>query len=307
MSEKPKKIKLPNRTVIHTLDLSPDGEQLVVGQDSSKAHSNLSLRLLPDLKLVSELEHEKHELMLMARYFPDGKTLAYVDSRMVPQVFDLEQGSTSQLKIKNSRVQWLAPALKGSRLVLSGALTQVWDNGLEKIIWVLPGQVAAKDPDQVPAVAALHPNGKQIAVAGAEKGCIQIYDLEREGVAMRLEGAPDQARWVSYDPHARYIAAIEWLSHGIFLWDLKSGKPLLPDLFGAEFESYWCLRFDADGRYLALGMLSGFVLVVRLADGKLVLDKQEHRGRVWDLVFTPDGKQLISGGDDATLCLWDLS
>jgi WD40 repeat protein len=307
MSVRPKKIKLPNRTVVHTLDISPAGEQLVIGQDSSKGHSNLSMWSLPDLQLLSELEHEEHELMLMARYLPDGKTLAYVDSTLQPRHYNLEQQKASPLKLKNPRVHWLTPAAKGSRLALAGALTQVWDESRQKVIWVLPGQVASKDPDSIPAVAALHPNGEQIAVAGAEKGCIQIYDLDRDEPVLRLTAAPDQARWVSFDPHASYVAAIEWNSHGAFLWDLHNREHLLPDIFGPESESYWCLRFDPNGQHIALGMLSGYVVVVRLADGKFILDEQQHKGRVWDLAFTPDGKHLITGGDDATLCFWDLS
>ncbi len=307
MSDNPKTIKLPNRTVIHTLDISPNGAQLVIGQDSTKGHSNLSLWSLPGLQLLSELEHEKHELMLMARYFPDGKTLAYVDSTLQPCLLDFEQQKVSRLKLKNPRVQWLAPAPKSNRVVLAGALTQVWDASRSKVIWQLPGQVASRDPDSIPAVAALDPSETQIAVAAVEEGCIQIYDLDRPEPVQRLTGAPDQARWVGIDPGARYLAAVEWYSHGIFLWDLSNGEKLLPDVFGPEFESYWCLRFDPEGKYLALGMLSGYVVVIRLPDGEFIIDEQQHKGRVWDLAFTPDGKHLISGGDDATLCLWDLS
>src|SRR5947209_7835060 len=224
MGVKPKKIKTPNRTVIHTLDISPDGDQLVIGQDSTKSHSNLSLWSLPDLEFISELEHEAGELLLVARYFTDGKTLAYVDSTLKPSLYNLAQEKATLIKLKNSRVQWLAPAQKGTRLVLAGALTQVWDAGSKKVVWALPGQVAAKDPNSIPAVAALHPNGKQIAVAGAEKGCIQIYDLDSNKPVQCLTDAPDHARWLSYDPNGHYLAAIEWYSHGTFLWDVQNGE-----------------------------------------------------------------------------------
>ena len=80
----------------------------------------------------------------------------------------------------------------------------------------------------------------------------------------------------------------------------------LPRLLNATFEALWCLRFDPRGRYLALGMLSGYVLVVRLEDGELLVDERRHEGRVWDLAFTPDGTNLVSGGDDGAVLIWDL-
>ncbi|HZH31997.1 MAG TPA: WD40 repeat domain-containing protein [Pyrinomonadaceae bacterium] len=307
MKYKPRKVKLPNRTVIHTLDINPAGDQLVVGQDSPKNHSYLTLWSAPDLKLISELEHEKHELLKMARFTSDGKKIAYVDSTLTPRIYDLEEKKSSPLNLKNPVVQWLAPASKGDQLVVAGALTQVWDASAEKVVWKLPGQVASKNRESIPAIAALHPNGKQIAVAGVEKGAIRIYDLKQDEPVKSLQDAPDQARWISFDPHGRYLAAIELNSHGTFVWNVRSGKQILPDVFGAEFESYWCLRFHPNGKYLALGMLSGYVVVVRLADGEFLLDEKQHKGRVWDLVFTPDGKHLISGGDDATLFLWELN
>ena len=32
-----------------------------------------------------------------------------------------------------------------------------------------------------------------------------------------------------------------------------------------------------------------------------------HTGAVWGVAFTADGKQLVSGGEDGTMKLWDLT
>ncbi len=40
--------------------------------------------------------------------------------------------------------------------------------------------------------------------------------------------------------------------------------------------------------------------------GTLITTLQAHKGAVWDVEFTPDGKTLISGSEDNNLMLWNL-
>ena len=48
------------------------------------------------------------------------------------------------------------------------------------------------------------------------------------------------------------------------------------------------------------------IYVHDLATGDATFSANEHRGRVWDLAFTPDGRRLITGGDDYTARIWKL-
>ncbi|MEM7581076.1 MAG: hypothetical protein AAF316_14765, partial [Cyanobacteria bacterium P01_A01_bin.80] len=41
-------------------------------------------------------------------------------------------------------------------------------------------------------------------------------------------------------------------------------------------------------------------------DGSLITTLQGHKGAVWDVEFTPDGKNLVSGSEDNNLMLWNL-
>jgi WD40 repeat protein len=64
--------------------------------------------------------------------------------------------------------------------------------------------------------------------------------------------------------------------------------------------------FHPNGEYLATGSLVGFISIYRLQDGEIVFSEQIHEGRVWDLAFTPDGKKIISGGDDGVVSILEL-
>ena len=41
--------------------------------------------------------------------------------------------------------------------------------------------------------------------------------------------------------------------------------------------------------------------------GGLLETLRGHKGRVWSVTFTPDGRGLVSGGQDKTLKYWDVS
>lgn len=41
-------------------------------------------------------------------------------------------------------------------------------------------------------------------------------------------------------------------------------------------------------------------------NGKQVLQLEGHKEGVWSVVYSPEGKELLSGSCDSTLMVWDL-
>jgi RNA polymerase sigma factor (sigma-70 family) len=94
-----------------------------------------------------------------------------------------------------------------------------------------------------------------------------------------------------------------------------SPKSRTVDLTGLSSFSYlgWrqdapvCLAFSHDGHYLAMAKDTPDIDLWDVIAGRKIAQLQGHEGSVVSLLFTPDGKHLISGGTDTTALIWDLS
>lgn len=65
------------------------------------------------------------------------------------------------------------------------------------------------------------------------------------------------------------------------------------------------LAFRPDGKVIALG--GAYPTLFDAATGKDLLRLDDHRGTVWSLAFSRDGKRLATGAADGTAMVWDVS
>ena len=301
------KLEHENRELIYTLDVSPDGRLLAVGQQSDRdGHAYLTLWDVESRSIVRAVESQPQRLIFRCRFSPDGKTLAYAKSDSALYFHDVESGETFKPEQPDDNIRWLSYAASANRLVTAGALVQVWDGERREVIHASASGAAPTQARDQTVVAALSPDGTQLAVAGDGTGKVTLRDAVTGAEIATLADAPALARWVSFDPHGRYLAVIEFYSHGVFLWDLNSGQRVLKETFGEKADGFWSLSFHPDGEHLALGNISDYVSIASLSDGKFIFDKSVHQGRVWDMTYTRDGGRLIFGGDEGVAYIWRL-
>ncbi len=292
--------KITLDSAVVALDISQNGDRIVVSQSIDASYkARLTLWDLNNVQVLKEIDATKYDGMPVC-FVGCDQLIAYAKDQSEVCLYSIETGE--YIHLHSAGVSWLS-ASHTHKLVVSGIATEIWDTAVPKRMWLLPDYVALDIFNLKPAVADISIDGTKLAVTGINTTNALIFDLNRNEIIQTLDNAPAQARWVSFSPNLRYLAVIGALSQGRFLWNLETGERYLTDLFESDAVGDWSLCFHPNSEYLATGSLVGFITIYRLQDGEIVFSEQIHKGRVWDLAFTSDGKKIISGGDDGVVSI----
>jgi len=208
--------------------------------------------------------------------------------------------------IRNSWGFGLAP--DGGRVIVGSddQVGRVYDVKTGKLINELKGH---KGPIYG---AALHPDGKR-AITGAGDMSLRVWDVN-SGVQIRsFENVPDHVQALMISPDGKLVAAahsIVFQPPGapatVILWDFESGKQIRSL---DHPKRVCCVRFSADGKTLLTSCDDANVRLWNVADGKLLKTFARHTDRVEGASFTPDGKRVISVGDQNNpfMIVWDIA
>ena len=170
---------------------------------------------------------------------------------------------------------------------------------------------AARYDDTSPATefAAFTPDGKRV-LSCADGDILRLWDRETGRLNRRFDRAGGRVLTLAIAPDGRH-ALTAGQDRALHLIDLETGK-LVRDFKG---HAEWVLNvaFSPDGKraYSTSGGTDPWtdgsdsaVRVWDVATGKEVRKLEGHKGRVYSVAVSPDGKRLLSGGDTRPI-LWD--
>src|SRR5262249_37623927 len=145
-------------------------------------------------------------------------------------------------------------------------------------------------------VIAFRSDGKRLATAGDRMAT--IWDAESGLPLVRCRGHTDDVYGLAFSPDGKNLATAS-ADNSVRLWNADTGEPLkvLP-LAGAKGVSY-----SPDGGRVAA---AGFdAKVWNATNGQELLSLRGHTASISKIVFSPDGKRLVTASVDHSARVWD--
>ena len=174
-------------------------------------------------------------------------------------------------------------------------------------------RVLSGHEDAVPAVA-YSPDGKLLA-SGGRDGTVRFWsptsgkqlELRRCGPGRSQRG---QIERLVFSPDGWLVAWVNQSADTICFWDLRRHEEIrrLQEPAYKLYETT-TIAFSPDDRRFGWGLAQGggsSIYILDLPDGKRPRELRGHTNYVLSLVFSPDGRTLVSGGNDDTMRVWDI-
>ncbi len=239
------------------------------------------------------------------RFSGDGKTLAvrflYQDTlESVLLLLDANTGKQRARLIDLPSPGRLAIAPDGRTLAAaSEAAVHFYDLASDRLVRTM-------QLNREPAFSsiAFSPDGRTLARATARG--LELIELASSQVRAMIHLKSDWLGSVAFLPDGRTVMASEGDTATTHFWDVQTGKQRR-ELHGATGLVYRA-TLSPDGKTLAAETYHGSA--VRLWDVASVAEKLPLHGHdmpILSVAFAPEGKQVVTGGDNEHVHLWDAA
>jgi eukaryotic-like serine/threonine-protein kinase len=248
--------------------------------------------------------HRTENVVWGLAFSPDGTELALGGTNPQVEVRDAHTGAVRWSKHEPTLPQAMSIAFSpdGKALAVGFGQYSQQEAFQVKVYEVETGRETAAFPGPRGGVndLAFHPDGRHLAVAGAE--VVEVWDV---GAPKRVRELRGHSKWVygvAYSPDGKWLATGGW-DRTIKLRDAATGEEKLTIFAHDGF--VLDLAFSPDGGALVSTSEDRSVRLWEVPSGRPLGVLHSHSDFVQAVAFAPDGRELASGGLEGTMKVWD--
>ena len=292
---------------LSAIAFSPDGRVIATGSGGQfsrgKGASNLEF-WDRETGQRRPIFHVTENVIWGLAFSPDGTKLALGGTNPQVEVRDAHTGALLWSKHEPKLPQAMSIAFRpdGKALAVGFGLYSQQEAFQVKIYELETGRETVAFPAPKGGVndLAFHPDGRHLAVAGAQ--VVEVWDVYAPQKVHTLGGHAKWVYGVAYSPDGKWLATGGW-DRTIKLRYATTGEEELTIFAHDGF--VLDLAFSPDSRSLVSTSEDRSVRLWEVPSGRPVGVLHGHTDFVQAVAFAPDGRELASGGMEGTLKVWD--
>jgi len=308
---------LEHQNWVMAVAFSPDGKAVLTGSWDNTARLWDAATSKP---IGPPLEHQNW--VMAVAFSPDGKAVLTGSWDNTARLWDAATGKPIGPPLTHKGFVRAVAFSPNSKVVITGGndkTARLWDAATGRPI----GSPLAH-PGFVLAVA-FSPDGKAV-LTGSDDKTARLRDAATDKPIGRPLAHQGAVRAVAFSPDGKAVltGSEDRMAR---LWDAATGKPSAPPL--EHKDQVWAVAFSPDGKAVITGSQDNTARLWDAATGKPIGSPLEHQGgvsaetcrqarrllgigsplehRVRAVVFSPDGKAVLTGSEDRTARLWDAA
>ncbi len=231
-------------------------------------------------------------------FHPDGKLLASGAMDKTLRLWRVDRAARKRPRYQASASWGVALGPRGKLLAAGGP-----DKAL-RLFSVATGELVRTLRGHSEAIwsVAFHPDGELVASASLDR-TVRLWHVATGKQVKELRGHTGRVFGMDISPDGKLLAS-GGMDRTVRLWRLPGGE--LAHVLKGHGGSVYSINFSPDSERLASADTVGTIRVWDVEAGASLHELRGHEGGIWGARFGAPG-QLVSGGRDGTVRLWDAT